>query len=128
MALDARGQNAGVRAFAVYPAGVRTQLQRHLTHQEMRELGWYDDQGSLAPLFKTPEQGAAGEAWAATSPRLDGTGGVCIERCDIAEIADPGTDKGKQEGAEPDAVDPEQAERLWDVSAQLTGVDAFAAP
>lgn len=42
----------------------------------MRELGWYDDRGNLAPLFKTPEQGAAGEAWAATSPRLDGMGGV----------------------------------------------------
>ena len=68
VALDARGKHAGVRGFAVYPAGVRTPLQRHLTHQEMRDLGWYDDQGKLAPLFKTPEQGAAGEAWAATSP------------------------------------------------------------
>jgi NAD(P)-dependent dehydrogenase (short-subunit alcohol dehydrogenase family) len=127
VALDARGANAGVRAFAVYPAGVRTPLQRHLTDQEMRDLGWYDDQGNLAPLFKTPEQGAAGEAWAATSPQLDGMGGVYIERCDIAEIADPGTSKGKQEGVNPDAVDPGQGERLWRVSAQLTGVDAFAA-
>lgn len=128
VALDARGKNAGVRAFAVYPAGVRTPLQRHLTHQEMRDLGWYDDQGKLAPLFKTPEQGAAGEAWAATSPQLDGMGGVYIERCDIAVIADSGTDRGKQEGVNPDAVDPGQAERLWTVSARLTGVDAFAAP
>ena len=127
VALDARGKDAGVRAFAVYPAGVRTPLQRHLTHQEMRDLGWYDDEGNLAPLFKTPEQGAAGEAWAATSPQLDGMGGVYIERCDIAEIADPGTDKGKQEGVNPDAIDPAQAERLWTVSAQLTGIDAFAA-
>ena len=127
VALDARGQNAGVRAFAVYPAGVRTPLQRHLTHQEMRDLGWYDDQGNLAPLFKTPEQGAAGEAWAATSSQLDGMGGVYIERCDIAEIADPGTGKGEQEGVNPDAIDPGQADRLWTVSARLTGVDAFAA-
>jgi len=126
VALDERGKNEGVRAFAVYPAGVRTPLQRHLTHQEMRDLGWYDDQGNLAPLFKTPEQGAAGEAWAATSPQLDGMGGVYIERCDIAQIADPDTDKGKQEGVNPYAVDREQAERLWRVSAQLTGVDAFA--
>ena len=126
--LDARGRDAGVRAFAVYPGGVRTALQRHLTHQEMRDLGWYDDRGNLAPLFKTPEQGAAGEAWAATSPQLDGMGGVYIERCDIAEIADPGTDQGKQEGVNPDAIDPAQAERLWTVSAQLTGIDAVAAP
>jgi NAD(P)-dependent dehydrogenase (short-subunit alcohol dehydrogenase family) len=128
VALDARGANAGVRAFAVYPGGVRTPLQRHLTDQEMRDLGWYDDQGNLAPLFKSPEQGAAGEAWAATSPQLDGMGGVYIERCDIAEIADPGTSKGRQEGVNPDAIDPGQAERLWRVSAQLTGIDAFAAP
>jgi NAD(P)-dependent dehydrogenase (short-subunit alcohol dehydrogenase family) len=127
VALDARGRNDGVRAFSVYPAGVRTPLQRHLSHQEMRDLGWYDDQGNLAPLFKTPEQGAAGEAWAAASPQLEGMGGVYIERCDIAEIADPDTEKGQQEGVNPDAIDPGQAERLWAASARLTGVDAFAA-
>jgi NAD(P)-dependent dehydrogenase (short-subunit alcohol dehydrogenase family) len=124
--LDRRGQDEGVRAFAVYPAGVRTPLQRHLTDQEMRDLGWYDDQGNLAPLFKTPEQGAAGEAWAATSPQLGGLGGVYIERCDIAVVSDPATEQGRQEGVNPDAIDPGQAERLWAVSAQLTGVDAFA--
>ena len=116
--LDRRGQGAGVRAFAVYPAGVRTPLQRHLTDQEMRDLGWYDDQGNLAPLFKTPEQGAAGEAWAATSRQLDGMGGVYIERCDIAEISED-----RQEGVSAYAVDPGSAERLWTISAQLTGVD-----
>jgi NAD(P)-dependent dehydrogenase (short-subunit alcohol dehydrogenase family) len=121
VALDARGQRAGVRAFAVYPAGVRTPLQRHLTHQEMRDLGWYDDQGNLAPLFKTPEQGAAGEAWAATSRQLDGMGGVYIERCDIAELSED-----RQAGVSPYAVDPGSAERLWTISAQLTGVDAVA--
>jgi NAD(P)-dependent dehydrogenase (short-subunit alcohol dehydrogenase family) len=124
--LDRCGQDEGVRAFAVYPAGVRTPLQRHLTDQEMRDLGWYDDQGNLAPLFKTPEQGAAGEAWAATSAQLDGLGGVYIERCDIAVVSDPATEQGRQEGVNPDAIDPGQAERLWAVSAQLTGVDAFA--
>jgi NAD(P)-dependent dehydrogenase (short-subunit alcohol dehydrogenase family) len=127
VALDARGRQAGVRAFAVYPAGVRTPLQRHLTHQEMRDLGWYDDQGQLSAIFKTPEQGAAGEAWAATSPQLDGMGGVYIERCDIAEVADPSTERGRQQGVNPYAIDPAQAERLWAISAQLTGVDEIPA-
>ena len=126
VALDARGRHAGVRGFAVYPAGVRTPLQRHLTQQEMHDLGWYDDSGNQAPIFKTPEQGAAGEAWDATSSQLDGIGAVYIERCDIAEVADPNTDKGKQEGVNPYAIYPEQAARLWSVSAQLTGIDAFA--
>ena len=125
--LDARGAGEGIRSFSVYPAGVRTPLQRHLSDQEMRDLGWYDADGNLAPMFKTPEQGAAGEAWAATSPQLEGMGGVYIERCDIAEIADPATDKGKQEGVNPDASDPEYAQRLWELSVGLTGVDAFAA-
>jgi NAD(P)-dependent dehydrogenase (short-subunit alcohol dehydrogenase family) len=120
--LDARGQHDGVRTFAVYPAGVRTELQRHLSYAEMRELGWYDANGTL----KTPAQGAAGEAWAATSAQLDGMGGVYIERCDIAEIADPNTEFGAQRGVNPWAIDPEQARLLWELSAQLTGVDAFA--
>jgi NAD(P)-dependent dehydrogenase (short-subunit alcohol dehydrogenase family) len=126
VALDRRGKDAGIRAFSVYPAGVRTPLQRHLSYQEMRDMGWYDDEGNLMPLFKTPEQGAAGEAWAATSPQLDGVGGVYIERCDVAEVADADSDKDNPRGVYPYAIDPEQAERLWDVSAQLTGVDAFA--
>jgi len=85
------------------------------------------DQGNLAPLFKAPEQGAAGEAWAATLPRLDRMGGVYIEHCDIAKIADPATGTaGRQEGVNPNAIDPGQAECLWVISAQQTGIDAFA--
>ena len=102
---------------------MRTPLQRHLTHKEMVDLGWYDTEGNIAPLFKTPAQGAAGEAWAATSPRLDGMGGVYIERCDIAEVSDPADPNGGQSGVAPYAIDPDSARRLWGVSAQLTGVD-----
>ena len=123
--LDVRGQEDGVRAFSVYPAGVRTPLQRHLSQEEMRDLGWYDEQGNLAPLFKTPEQGAAGEAWAATSPQLDGMGGVYIERCDIARVSDPDSETSSQEGVDPGAIDADQARRLWALSAELTGTDAL---
>jgi NAD(P)-dependent dehydrogenase (short-subunit alcohol dehydrogenase family) len=129
--LDARGRDRGVRAFSVYPAGVRTPLQRHLSEQEMRGFGWYDESGRLSPVFKSPEQGAAGEAWAAVSPRLDGMGGVYIERCDIAEPAavdgtasGPGFGAAAQGGVAPYAMDPAQAARLWALSAELTGIDA----
>ncbi|HEY4454685.1 MAG TPA: oxidoreductase [Pseudonocardiaceae bacterium] len=131
--LDARGKDQGVRAFSVYPAGVRTPLQRHLSEQEMHELGWYDDHGQLSPLFKSPEQGAAGEAWAAVSPQLNGMGGLYIERCDIAELATPDGGSatpgfgGARGGVAPYAIDPEQARRLWTVSATSTGIDAFGA-
>ncbi|MFI9596586.1 SDR family NAD(P)-dependent oxidoreductase [Nonomuraea sp. NPDC052265] len=120
--LDALAKNAGVRAFAVHPGGILTPLQRHLTKREMVEAGWIDEQGNqLNTSFKTPEQGAATQVWAATSPQLDDMGGVYCEDCDIAEQAG-----GSGGGVHSYATDPEQAARLWRLSAELTGVDAFA--
>lgn len=122
--LDALGKDAGVRAFSVHPGGILTPLQRHLPKEEMVALGWIDEEGNpLNPSFKTPEQGAATQLWAATSPRLAGAGGVYLEDCDIAEPADEADFKGGVLGY---AADPEQAARLWKLSAELTGVDAFA--
>jgi NAD(P)-dependent dehydrogenase (short-subunit alcohol dehydrogenase family) len=125
--LDKLGQDAGVRAFAVHPGGILTPLQRHLEKQEMVERGWMDEDGTWLFAFKSPEQGAATQAWAATSPQLDGMGSVYCEDCDIAVVADPDTEEGQSQGVNPHAVDPEQAARLWEVSAELTGVNAFAA-
>src|SRR5829696_3568213 len=64
--LDALGQNAGVRAFAVHPGGIFTPLQRHLAQEEMVEAGWLDNDGKPDDRFKTPEQGASTSTWAAT--------------------------------------------------------------
>jgi NAD(P)-dependent dehydrogenase (short-subunit alcohol dehydrogenase family) len=125
--LDKLGQDAGVRAFSSYPGGILTPLQRHLTKQEMVERGWIDEQGNALMEFKSPEQGASTSAWAASSPQLDGMGGVYCEDCDIAPLADPATEEGQARGVNPYAVDPEQAVRLWAVSAGLTGIDAFPA-
>jgi hypothetical protein len=60
-----------------------------------------------------PEQGAATQVWAATSPQLDGIGGVYSEDCDIAELvpADATTSGGVREYA----VTADQATRLWAV-------------
>ncbi len=123
--LDAIGKAAGVRAFSLHPGGILTPLQRHLANEEMIEAGWIDEHGNpLNPTFKTPEQGAATQVWAATSPQLAGMGGVYCEDCDIAEIAPSGEpfDGGICEYA----IDPSEAARLWALSAELTGVDAFA--
>ncbi|MEU2929904.1 SDR family NAD(P)-dependent oxidoreductase [Streptomyces sp. NPDC007251] len=124
--LDRLGRDAGVRAFALHPGGIITPLQRHLAKEEMIERGWIDEDGNvLNPQgFKTPQQGAATQVWAATSPQLDGIGGVYLEDCDIAEPAPQGEERF---GVKDWAIDPEQAARLWDLSAELTGVDAFAA-
>jgi NAD(P)-dependent dehydrogenase (short-subunit alcohol dehydrogenase family) len=125
--LDALGQDAGVRAFAVHPGGILTPLQRYLTHEEMVGYGWIAEDGTPKFEFKTPEQGAATSVWAATSPQLAGMGGVYCEDCDIAENTQPGSPEAEQGGVDAHAIDPDIAARLWTVSAELTGVNAFAA-
>lgn len=123
--LDELGTDRGVRAFSLHPGGILTPLQRHLPKAEMVERGWIDEQGNvLNPSgFKSPEQGAATQVWAATSAQLAGMGGVYLEDCDIAEPAVDGDQSG---GVRAWATDPEQAARLWTLSAELTGVNAFA--
>jgi NAD(P)-dependent dehydrogenase (short-subunit alcohol dehydrogenase family) len=123
--LDKLGADHGVRAFSLHPGGILTPLQRHIPKEEMVERGWMDEQGNvLNPQgFKTPQQGAATQVWAATSPQLSGMGGVYLEDCDIAE---PAPDSGERTGVKSWATDPEQAARLWKLSAELTGVNAFA--
>ncbi|MFJ9009694.1 SDR family NAD(P)-dependent oxidoreductase [Streptomyces canus] len=123
--LDKLGADRGVRAFSLHPGGILTPLQRHLPKAEMVERGWIDEQGNvLNPSgFKSPEQGAATQVWAATSPQLAGMGGVYLEDCDIAE---PAVDGDETSGVRAWATDPEQAERLWTLSAELTGVNALA--
>jgi NAD(P)-dependent dehydrogenase (short-subunit alcohol dehydrogenase family) len=122
--LDQLGQDQGVRAFAVHPGGIMTPLQRHLSREEMQASGWIDEDGKVLVQFKTPEQGAATSVWAATSPQLEGEGGVYCADCDVADIVESIQPGGG--GVMAHAVDPDQAARLWEVSANLTGVDAFA--
>ena len=124
--LDALGRDQGVRAFAVHPGGILTPLQRHLPLEEQRAMGWIDENGVPDPRFKTPEQGAATTVWAATSPQLDGMGGVYLEDVDIASPTVPDSPTARSAGVNAHAIDRADAARLWAVSAQLTGVDAFA--
>ncbi|MFE6613815.1 SDR family NAD(P)-dependent oxidoreductase [Amycolatopsis sp. NPDC057786] len=117
--LDTLGAEHGIRAFSLHPGAILTPLQRYLRQEEMVERGWIDEHGELAdPDFKTPEQGAATQVWAATSPLLDGMGGLYCEDCDIAELA---PEEGEWVGVRPYAIDPGEAARLWKLSANVTG-------
>lgn len=124
--LDALGAEHGVRAFAVHPGGIMTELQRHLPKEEMMAMGWFDAEGNVNELFKTPEQGASTSVWAATSPQLDGLGGVYCEDCDIADPEDPDSPLARFKGVKPYAIDPANAARLWALTAEITGSNAFA--
>src|SRR5215218_5250978 len=126
--LDGLGASSGVRAFAAHPGGIMTPLQRHLSREEMVASGWMDEDGNVDERFKTPEQGAATSTWAATSPALAGMGGVYCEDCDVARPTDPVSPRARIQGVDAHAIDADAAARLWAVSAELTGVDAFAAP
>jgi len=117
--LDELGKDVGISAFSLHPGKIFTPLQRFLTNDEMVNSGWIDQEGNpLDPTFKTPEQGAATQVWAATSPLLEGLGGVYCEDCNIADILVGTT----LTGVKPYAIDHGQAKRLWELSAQLTGI------
>lgn len=120
--LDRRGAGAGVRAYSLHPGAILTPLQRHLPKEEMIAAGWIDEAGNPAGFFKTIPEGAATMVWAATSPKLDGIGGVYCEDCEVAPLSETG------EGVRPHAVDPDEAKRLWALSVDLTGVDGFGEP
>lgn len=123
--LDAFGRDSGVRAFAVHPGGIMTELQRHLPREEMIAAGWMDEAGNVNARFKTPAQGAATSVWAATSPTLTGMGGVYCEDCDIAEPTVVGSPEARIRGVDAHAVDRADAARLWTLSAELTEINAF---
>ncbi|MGA4849988.1 SDR family NAD(P)-dependent oxidoreductase [Streptomyces sp. G5(2025)] len=121
--LDRLGAGHGLHAFAVHPGSILTPLQRHIPREEWLDQGWVTPDGTPAPGFKTPEQGAATAVWAATSPLLHGHGGAYCQDCDIAEPAT--TDDMLIGGVKPWVRDPDAAARLWDLSCELTGLDAL---
>lgn len=118
--LDTLGEPYGVRAFAVDPGGIHTPLQRHLPMEEQIAMGWYAQDGTPNPLFKTTEQGAATSVWCAVSPLLEGAGGVYCADCNVAA---PWTDGNPRHvGVHPHVRDTALAERLWAASEAMTGV------
>ncbi|MCI4645027.1 MAG: oxidoreductase [Hyphomonadaceae bacterium] len=118
---DALWKSEGIRAFSVHPGGIFTPLQRHLTTEEMAAMGWMNPDGSIPPeiqlLFKTPEQGASTTVWAATSPQLNGMGGVYCENADIAQAAGP--DSARWEHVREWVCDEAKAARLWEMSEKM---------
>lgn len=121
--LDEYGKEYNIRAFSLHPGKIFTPLQRYLATEEMIAAGWLDKEGKPAdPTFKTPEQGASTQVWSATSPKLIGLGGLYCEDCEIAKPASAYTESFC--GVCDYATNLVEAQKLWDLSADLTGLNA----
>jgi NAD(P)-dependent dehydrogenase (short-subunit alcohol dehydrogenase family) len=111
-----------VTANAVNPGGIRTGLQKNLSYEEMAAMGWYDAEGKLNPIFKTPQQGAATSVWAGIGSELEGIGGLYLEDCQEAELWS--ASGPSYQGYRPYIRSAESAERLWRLSLEMTGLSS----
>jgi NAD(P)-dependent dehydrogenase (short-subunit alcohol dehydrogenase family) len=106
-----RWASDGITANSVMPGGIRTNLQRYVSEEDLERVRAASG-GAGITQWKTPEQGAATSVLLAASPLLDGVGGRYFEDCEQAEPNQPGT----RRGFAPYALDPDAAARLWQVS------------
>lgn len=112
VAVSRRWAGEGITANALMPGGIATALQRHLPFGYNREAR--ERFRRAGTRFKSVEQGAATSVLLAASPLLEGVTGRYFEDCNEAVVVDR-RDCGIS-GVAPYAVDPANAERLWDVS------------
>jgi NAD(P)-dependent dehydrogenase (short-subunit alcohol dehydrogenase family) len=105
----------GITANAVHPGAIaETNLSRYMDPEALADL-----RRSGAFTYKTTEQGAATSVLVATSPQLEGIGGRYFEDCNEAVVVDPDASALPGSGVAAYALDPGNAERLWDVSQRL---------
>jgi len=114
--LDRRLRARGIRATALHPGGIRTELLRHTTPEMIQEMTAQagHQPGAPAPI-KTVEQGAATSVWAAFVANADEIGGRFCEDCHVAAAAAAGG------GVRPFAIDPQRAKALWANSEEMVG-------
>ena len=106
----------GIVANALMPGGIATPLQRHLPEGYAAQA--LDAFRAAGTDFKSVQQGAATSVLLAASPLLEGIGGRYFEDCNEAVRVDRRGKPG-QGGVAPYALDPANAERLWELSLKL---------
>ncbi len=115
----------GITANAVHPGGImETNLARYMDPEQVAQLraaaassGSTTETINGAPIrFKTIAQGAATSVLVATSPQLEGIGGRYFEDCNEAEKLPSDNVSTAPSGVAPYALDPDAAERLWELS------------
>jgi NAD(P)-dependent dehydrogenase (short-subunit alcohol dehydrogenase family) len=130
VAFDERHRGHGVRAAAVHPGGIRTELDRHIDSSRLETIveeinQQLAAQGKAPFQFKTVPQGAATSVWAAVVAPSDEIGGRYCENCHVGQIVpDDVTITAISEGVRGYALDAKNAEALWKKSEELVG-EAF---
>ncbi|MFZ5747322.1 MAG: SDR family NAD(P)-dependent oxidoreductase [Pseudomonadota bacterium] len=122
---DRRHRDRGVRAAAVHPGGIQTELGRHLPQEALaamvEEINADLARQGLPPFeWKTIPQGAATSIWAGVVASGDEVGGRYCENCHVSTVND-GFLNVIAEGVRSYALDPEHAKALWAKSEELVG-------
>jgi NAD(P)-dependent dehydrogenase (short-subunit alcohol dehydrogenase family) len=127
VAFDRRHRERGVRAAAVHPGGIHTELGRHMDRSRVQAMiDQMNEQLAVegkAPFqWKSIPQGAATSVWASVVAPADEIGGRYCENCHVGQIVpDNVTISAISEGVRGYALDPNSAEKLWKKSEELIG-------
>ena len=127
VAFDKRHRGRGIRAAAVHPGAIHTELGRYMDMSQFQKM--IDEinqqlaaEGKPAFQLKTIPQGAATSVWAAVVAPAGEIGGRYCENCHVGEIVpDHVTINPISEGVREYALDPKTAEALWNKSEELAG-------
>jgi NAD(P)-dependent dehydrogenase (short-subunit alcohol dehydrogenase family) len=119
---DRRHKQSGIRATAVHPGGIQTELGRHIdpevVQQKIDSINASRPAGTPPFKWKTIPQGAATTVWAAAVATPELIGGRYCEDCHVAEV---GEGEGIPVGVRSYAVDSERAKALWAKSEEMVG-------
>jgi NAD(P)-dependent dehydrogenase (short-subunit alcohol dehydrogenase family) len=124
---DQRHRNDGIRAAAVHPGGIHTELGRHMSEESLAALVAEMNKGLAKegkPPFqwKTIPQGAATSVWTAVVASADEVGARYCENCHVSKIvADDVVISAVSEGVRGYALDPAGADKLWRKREELVG-------
>jgi NAD(P)-dependent dehydrogenase (short-subunit alcohol dehydrogenase family) len=130
---DQRHRKNGIRAAAVHPGGIHTELGRHMGEDNVAAmLAGINQQlakeGKPPFQWKSIPQGAATSVWTGVVASADAIGSRYCENCHVGNIvADDVVISPISEGVRAYALDPANAEKLWRRSEELVG-ETFKAP
>lgn len=127
VAFDRRHSPRGIRAAAVHPGVIQTDLGKHLDPSRITNLIEQINQQLAAEgkgpfQWKSIPQGAATSVWAAVVASGDEVGGRYCENCHVGQVVpEELAISGVSEGVRAYALDPATAEALWKTSEEMAG-------